>query len=356
VLFALLTPRAASASGIAGLDAQGSNSAKALEVPPEGVLTQLQPAVLAYYELDLAGNVRRLRGRDGADLGGYRYSAFGKTLEDTVVRAPVPTSIIGAPEQPLRWKGMWRFDVNGTELYDARARLWAPELGTFLSIDEFQYANRTTTLWGWPGQSPVRYADPSGRCGWVCAGIAVVAVGVAYGYIFASDDAATQRAAHPEATANPALGLALSVGVLAPASIVAEVGSLGSAVGAAPLAGAGALGNSSQSCSAKAGSVADVVKASGNSIRGAVGQVNKAGLSQKDAIDAIQQVVTNKGAALGQSFSSHSVQLPNGAVAVVGGAIDATAPVAGAPIVYVDANGAATFAQATISVSDIVFR
>lgn len=58
---------------------------------------------------------------------------------------------------------MWRFDVNGTELYDARARLWAPELGSFLSIDEYAFHDRTSTLWGWPSASPVRHRDPSGR-------------------------------------------------------------------------------------------------------------------------------------------------------------------------------------------------
>jgi hypothetical protein len=36
-----------------------------------------------YYEVDLAGNVRGLRASGGASLGGYRYSAFGKTVEDT---------------------------------------------------------------------------------------------------------------------------------------------------------------------------------------------------------------------------------------------------------------------------------
>ncbi|MBF5067641.1 hypothetical protein G6O45_31035, partial [Salmonella enterica subsp. enterica serovar Istanbul] len=32
------------------------------------------PFTLAYYEVDLAGSVRRARARGGLDLGGYRYS------------------------------------------------------------------------------------------------------------------------------------------------------------------------------------------------------------------------------------------------------------------------------------------
>jgi RHS repeat-associated protein len=68
-----------------------------------------------------------------------------------------------ASQHSLRWKGMWRYDVGGVELYDARARMWSPALGSFLSIDEFQFHDGRTTLWGWPGQNPLRYRDPSGH-------------------------------------------------------------------------------------------------------------------------------------------------------------------------------------------------
>jgi len=110
-----------------------------------------QGATVAYYELDLAGNVRELRASGGASLGGYRYSAFGQTVEDT-------TSIT----QPLRWKGRWFSPVAGGT-YDVRARQWSPELGVFLAIDEYEFQNIKSTLWGWPKQSPVRFRDPMGR-------------------------------------------------------------------------------------------------------------------------------------------------------------------------------------------------
>ena len=105
-----------------------------------------------YYELDLAGNVRGLRASGGSDLGGYRYSAFGQTVEDT--------SLIN---QPLLWKGRWFSSVAGGT-YDMRARQWSPELGVFLEIDEFEYQDRKTTLWGWPGMNPNR-RDVMGRGG-----------------------------------------------------------------------------------------------------------------------------------------------------------------------------------------------
>ncbi len=60
---------------------------------------------------------------------------------------------------------MWRFDVNGTELYDARARMWSPALGTFLSVDELVFHDPTSTLWAWPNQNPITFSDPFGRDG-----------------------------------------------------------------------------------------------------------------------------------------------------------------------------------------------
>jgi len=44
-----------------------------------------------------------------------------------------------------------------------RARQWVPELGSFLSIDEFAFHDARSTLWGWPRQNPIRWRDPSGR-------------------------------------------------------------------------------------------------------------------------------------------------------------------------------------------------
>jgi hypothetical protein len=77
------------------------------------------------YEVDLAGNVRGLRASGGASLGGYRYAAYRKTVEDTAVI-----------NQPLRWKARWFSPVAGGR-YDVRARQWSPELGVCLTVDVF---------------------------------------------------------------------------------------------------------------------------------------------------------------------------------------------------------------------------
>jgi YD repeat-containing protein len=117
-----------------------------------------------YYELDLAGNVRRLRAPGGADLGGYRYTAFGGSITD----ATAPTAPTGVNALPVRWKGRWLMYSTGSgasliELYDMRARWWWPQGGVFVSVDGFGYASLRTTLWGWPGQNPFFYSDPTGH-------------------------------------------------------------------------------------------------------------------------------------------------------------------------------------------------
>ena len=143
----------------------------------------------------LAGNVRRLREPGGNDLGGYRYSAFGDTLEDTVRQGGSLASIDNR-KQPLRWKGMWRFDLGGgVEVYDARARMWSPKLGTFLSVDEFAFHDPTTTLWGWPGQNPARRRDPFGRGDDNPLAVGLIAAGGAliFGGLFQDDTRSSRR-------------------------------------------------------------------------------------------------------------------------------------------------------------------
>jgi RHS repeat-associated protein len=122
-------------------------------------LRLLRQQQATYYEVDLAGNVRRLRDASGADLGGYRYTAFGQ-LEPADAGTPAPSV-----DQSLRWKGRPFLNVVGG-LYDMRARWWSPQLGSFLSIDELAYHDRNSTLWGWPRQNPMRWSDPTGHDGW----------------------------------------------------------------------------------------------------------------------------------------------------------------------------------------------
>jgi YD repeat-containing protein len=150
-----------------------------------------ETGVRQYYELDLAGNVRRLRGPApvggvGADLGGYRYTAFGSSITD----ASAPSAPTGAAALPVRWKGRWLMYTTGSgaglvELYDMRARWWWPQGGVFVSVDGLGFHDSNATLWAWPGQNPYAYEDPSGHIGipFVTPGLGTTVIGLVVGFL-----------------------------------------------------------------------------------------------------------------------------------------------------------------------------
>ena len=187
------TPPARTARPLAALAGQGGGRRRAAarqrgeQRPGEASkhplwLYHCEHEALVWFELDTIGNVRRLRGAQrffgGAisspppdslpeppaplptDLGGYKYTAFGRLLPPDA-GTPAPTALGQALSQPIRWQGRWFEEETG--LYDFRNRVWSPELGAFLSPDEFGYLTGTGSLWSWPGQNPIRWRDPSGR-------------------------------------------------------------------------------------------------------------------------------------------------------------------------------------------------
>jgi RHS repeat-associated protein len=141
---------------IATLDASGGVSRTWLYDGVDHPLRLNQSGTIIYYEVDLAGNVRRLRDGLGDDLGGYRYTAFGQ-LYPADATTPEP-----AISQPLMWKGRWFSSLAGG-IYDVRARQWSPGMGAFLQVDLFSMHDEKSTLWAWAAQSPVRARDPRGR-------------------------------------------------------------------------------------------------------------------------------------------------------------------------------------------------
>jgi hypothetical protein len=176
--------------------------------------------------------------------------------------------------------------------------------------------------------NPVNYVDPNGY------NPVLIGIGIAIGLgtTLASDDAAKQREAHPAAAANPVLGLLYNLGVLAPAG----VGRIFSSSGA-PVAATGAQVAVGQST---ASTVESVVNASGGSLHRAVVEINKAGLNQSQAVEAIVQVTRASGRDVGDV-----VELAGGARAIPG-----VTQGVGQPIVHISASGTATFTEATVQV------
>ncbi len=164
------------------------------------------PDLVYYYELDLAGNVRRLMRPGGSDAGGYRYTAFGTQMP---ADATTPSAQF---DQPLRWKGrLFTEFVPGAGLYDVRARAWSPEMGAFTSIDEYAFHDARSTLWGWPGENPAAWRDPTGHCGPLCTGALGAAIGFGIGF---GASALSQAAATGVVDWNSALTTGLEGGII----------------------------------------------------------------------------------------------------------------------------------------------
>ncbi|MDP9036445.1 MAG: hypothetical protein M3O50_16715 [Myxococcota bacterium] len=119
----------------------------------------------SYYELDLAGNVRRLRDKTGADLGGYRYTAFGQMLAaDGGTPAP-------SVEQPLRWKGRMFVDVAGG-IYDGERGVGLlPEFALGTAFSGLSTSGGLTAVTSWAPQG-VDATIAAGR--WVMLGGATI--------------------------------------------------------------------------------------------------------------------------------------------------------------------------------------
>lgn len=128
-------------------------------------LWQTNDAHRYYFELDTLGDVRHLHTDStvgtlsvpAGDLGGYSYSAFGKTLGATEPGGIAAPTAVGSS---FKWQGKRQIAPN---LYYSRARIWSADLGAFLQPDEYGFLTRGGTLWSWPGQNPFRWRDPSGR-------------------------------------------------------------------------------------------------------------------------------------------------------------------------------------------------
>ena len=108
---------------VAVLDSSGGVTSSFLYDAVDSPLRLTRSGLRYYFEVDLAGNVRRIRDPLGDDLGGYRYTAFGELYAaDAATPAPSIT-------QPLQWKGRWASSLAGG-VYDVRARQWSPGPGS----------------------------------------------------------------------------------------------------------------------------------------------------------------------------------------------------------------------------------
>jgi RHS repeat-associated protein len=251
--------------------------------------------VIVYYELDLAGNVRRLRAPGGADLGGYRYTAFGR-LMPADAKTPMP-SAAGAVNQPLMWKARWYSPLAGG-IYDVRARVWSPAIASFLSADAFRYLRTSGTLWSWPGQNPIRWRDSSGHDWdvdmWILRNGADIETGLLATSMLAATIATGGMLGEGWAAAGGARGL-LAAGGMARfgAGIAGAVPTLAGLMGIATPR-ANALAGLAEACEANAGNASEVARGLGQYLGIFESKVNAAG----------GDVVTSTGSIVQREFGS----------------------------------------------------
>jgi len=131
---------------------------------------------LYYYVYNAIGNIEIIIDNNGVEQASYIYTAYGKIVNESSL------SSIGAIN-PIRYKGYY-YDTE-TSLYYLVSRYYNPEIGRFISPDNFDYIDIESfvglNLYAYCSNNPVMYSDGSGHAPeWLKTAIGItVAVGLA---------------------------------------------------------------------------------------------------------------------------------------------------------------------------------
>ncbi len=110
------------------------------------------------YLADNLGSILAVIDASGALTTQYAYEPFGRTASQ------------GAPSgNPFQFTAR---ENDGTSLYYYRARYYHPDLGRFISEDPVGLAGGDVNLYGYVGNSPTNFTDPSGYVCLTCISIA----------------------------------------------------------------------------------------------------------------------------------------------------------------------------------------
>lgn len=104
-----------------------------------------------YYHYDPIGSTVALSDPAGSVTDTYAYDEFGRVLGRT-----------GNTPNPFQYVGQLGVQGDPTGLHYMRARYYDPTAGRFISRDPIGFAGGMN-LYGYAGNDPVRYVDPSGH-------------------------------------------------------------------------------------------------------------------------------------------------------------------------------------------------
>jgi RHS repeat-associated protein len=117
-----------------------------------------------YYKKDGLGSVVALTDSAGNVLHEYKYSVYGKMVEETG----------NAVENPFTYTSR-ELDQETGLLYN-RARFYDPQIGRFISKDPIGFDGGDVNLYVYVFNSPTNYIDPLGLGGWKYEGLRTVTV------------------------------------------------------------------------------------------------------------------------------------------------------------------------------------
>src|SRR6266478_3350629 len=112
-------------------------------------IAMLRSSATSYYEADGLGTVTSLSNAAGALAQTYTFDSFGKQ-----------TASSGSLVNPFQYTAR-EFDSE-TGLYYFRARYYDPSIGRFLSEDPLETSGGDLNFYGYVGNSPGGFVDPTG--------------------------------------------------------------------------------------------------------------------------------------------------------------------------------------------------
>ncbi len=267
-----------------------------------------------YYLQDSMGSVIGLVDEATTGTATFEYDGFGGERSATGTLASLPVASRG----DFRFHGMWLDSSVG--LYYVRARVYDSDVGRFLSNDPAEGRRgspETFACTRFASGDPFSTRDPSGRMDMAELGailvsavslatraVAVVSVIVGFGASLQSDDS--------NVSTLDVLGAMLS--------LVGLRGTVGGSSGAI-----------------RAALVDEAVAGASGSLRGAVAAINRLGLTQAEAVEAVLRVVAESGRAAGPVTRVGGAQIVPGVV-----------PGVSQPIIHIAADGTARIGTASV--------
>ena len=96
-----------------------------------------------FYITNLSGDVVGIADSNGNKIASYTYDEWGKLLEITPAEEGNENQLSLAELNPLRYRGYYYDDETG--YYYLQSRYYDPELGRFISADDFEYIDTSNS-------------------------------------------------------------------------------------------------------------------------------------------------------------------------------------------------------------------